>query len=90
VRPPKTRILGYGTKAEVRTAVVDGVEIEYWRAVQMYATSYSPCRSGADRCYPGTSSGKSLRKGMVAMRYRLVPGDGRSAALHPGLRLCHY
>ena len=69
VRPPKTRILAYGTKIEVKSAVVDGVSIEYWRAVQMYATSYSPCRSGADRCYPGTSSGKSLRKGMVALRY---------------------
>ena len=34
VRPPRTRILGYGTKVEVKTAVVDGVEIEYWRAVQ--------------------------------------------------------
>jgi resuscitation-promoting factor RpfB len=69
VRPPKTRILAYGTKIEVNTAVVDGVNIEYWRAVQMYATSYSPCRSGADRCYSGTSSGKSLRKGMVGLRY---------------------
>jgi resuscitation-promoting factor RpfB len=71
VRPPKTRILAYGTKIEVKTAVVDGVNIEYWRAVQMYATSYSPCRSGADRCYSGTSSGKSLRKGMVGLRYDL-------------------
>ena len=69
VRPPKTRILAYGTKVEVKTAVVDGVSIEYWRAVQMYATSYSPCRSGSDKCYPGTSSGKSLRKGMVGLRY---------------------
>jgi len=68
VRPPKTRILGYGTKIEVKTATVDGVQIEYWRAVQMYATSYSPCRSGADRCYPGTSSGQSLRKGLVGLR----------------------
>jgi uncharacterized protein YabE (DUF348 family) len=68
VRPPETRILAYGTKIEVKSAVVDGVNIEYWRAVQMYATSYSPCRSGADRCYSGTSSGKSLRKGMVGLR----------------------
>ena len=35
----------------------------------MYATSYSPCRSGGDGCHSGTSSGKSLRKGMVALRY---------------------
>ena len=68
VRPPKTRLLGYGTKIEIKTAEVDGVQIEYWRAVQMYATSYSPCRSGVDRCYPGTSSGQALRKGMVGLR----------------------
>jgi uncharacterized protein YabE (DUF348 family) len=68
VRPPKTRILAYGTKVEVRSAVVDGVNIEYWRAVQMWATSYSPCRSGTDECHSGTSSGKSLRKGMVGLR----------------------
>lgn len=69
VRPPKTRILGYGTKIEVKTTTVDGVQIEYWRAIQMYATSYSPCRSGGDKCYSGTSSGKSLQKGMVGVRY---------------------
>ena len=69
VRPPKTRVLGYGTKIEVKTATIEGVNIEYWRAVQMYATSYSPCRSGGDKCYTGTSSGKSLRKGMVGLRY---------------------
>jgi uncharacterized protein YabE (DUF348 family) len=68
VRPPKTRILAYGTKVEVKTTVVDGVEIEYWRAVQLWAVSYSPCRSGGDRCYTGTSSGKSVQKGVVALR----------------------
>jgi resuscitation-promoting factor RpfB len=69
VRPPKTRLLGYGTKVETKTASVDGVEIEYWRAVQMYATSYSPCRSGVEQCLSGTSSGETLKKGMVGLRY---------------------
>jgi resuscitation-promoting factor RpfB len=69
VHPPKARLLGYGTKVETKTATVDGVEIEYWRAVQMYATAYSPCRSGVDKCFSSTSSGKSLRKGMVGLRY---------------------
>jgi uncharacterized protein YabE (DUF348 family) len=69
VRPPKTRLLGYGTKVEIKTATVNGVEIEYWRAVQMYATAYSPCRSGTDQCHSGTSSGESLRKGLVGLRY---------------------
>lgn len=68
VRPPKTRLMGYGTKIEVKTSTVDGVQIEYWRAVQMYATSYSPCRSGTDQCYPGTASGRTLRRGMVGLR----------------------
>ncbi len=84
VRPPKTRVLGYGTKVEIKTAVVDGVEIEYWRVVQMYATSYSPCRSGADRCYPGTSSGESLRKGIVAMRYSWYLEMGGQPLYIPG------
>jgi 3D (Asp-Asp-Asp) domain-containing protein len=84
VRSPQTRILGYGTKIEVKKAVVDGVTIEYWRAVQMYATSYSPCRSGGDKCYTGTSSGKSLRKGMVAMRYSWYLAMGGQSLYIPG------
>jgi len=67
VRPSKTRTLGYGTKIEVNKAIVDGVQIEYWRAVEMYATSYSPCRLGTDTCGSTTASGKQLQKGMVAL-----------------------
>ena len=69
VRQPEDRMLGYGTKIEIKTAVVDGVAIEYWRAVQMYITSYSPCRSGGDRCSNGTSSGAKVQKGVAGMRY---------------------
>jgi len=84
VRPPKTRVLGYGTKVEVKTAVVDGVQIEYWRAVQMYATAYSPCRSGGDQCYSGTSSGKKLAKGMVGLRYSWYLAMGGQPLYIPG------
>jgi 3D (Asp-Asp-Asp) domain-containing protein len=59
--------LGYGTKVEVATATVNGAQIEYWRAVQMYATSYSPCRLGTSTCGSTTASGKQLEKGMVAL-----------------------
>lgn len=78
VRPPRTRILAYGTKVEIKTAVVDGVTIEYWRAVQMYATSYSPCRLGIPSCSSTTASGKTLQKGVVALRtdlYRAMRGQ---------------
>jgi hypothetical protein len=84
VRPPQARILGYGTKVEIKTAIVDGVEIEYWRAVQMHAVSYSPCRSGGDRCYYGTSSGKTLRKGMVAVQYDWYLAMGGQPLYIPG------
>ena len=67
VRAPKTRTLGYGTKVEINTATVNGTQIEYWRAVQMYATSYSPCRLGIPTCGSTTASGKQLQKGMVAL-----------------------
>jgi len=68
VRPPKKRVLAYGTKIEIKTASVDGVQIEYWRAVQMYATSYSPCNSGIASCSSTTASGKQVQKGVVALR----------------------
>jgi resuscitation-promoting factor RpfB len=67
VRPPKTRTLAYGTKIEIKTATVNGAKIEYWRAVEMYATSYSPCRLGTSTCGSTTASGKQLQKGMVAL-----------------------
>jgi uncharacterized protein YabE (DUF348 family) len=69
-------VLGYGTKVEVRTAVVDGQEIEYWRKITVYATSYSPCRSGIDGCSTGTATGiMPVQKGVIAVtpRWLSVP-----------------
>jgi len=84
VRQPENRVLGYGTKIEVKTAIVDGVTIEYWRAVQMYITSYSPCRSGGDRCYSGTSSGAKVQKGVVGMKYDWYLSMGGQQLYIPG------
>jgi resuscitation-promoting factor RpfB len=68
VRPPKDRLVGYGTKVVVHSATVDGVLIQYWRTVQMYATAYSPCNSGVKgQCFSGTSSGLPAGKGVVAV-----------------------
>lgn len=69
VRAPKNRIVGYGTKVVIQTATVDGVQIHYWRAIQMFTTAYSPCKSGGTQCYPGTSSGKPVQKGVTAVKY---------------------
>jgi resuscitation-promoting factor RpfB len=71
VRSPQDRILGVGTKIVIRTTTVDGVTIEYWRTLSLYATSYSPCRSAtaSGACSYGTSSGMKAQKGVVAMQY---------------------
>jgi 3D (Asp-Asp-Asp) domain-containing protein len=60
-------VLGYGTKAEIRTAVVDGQTIEYWRKISVYATSYKPCDNQGN-CHDGTATGIPLQKGVVAVR----------------------
>jgi len=87
---PVDQISGYGSMIVIRTTVVDGVEIEYWATMQMYATSYSPCRSGVDKCLYGTSTpGVVVDQGVVATYldwYRAargatvyVPGYGQGA-----------
>ena len=67
VREPSTEIVGYGTKYVIRTITVDGEELEYWRALDVYATSYSPCNSGTDKCYPNTASGKPIEHGVIGV-----------------------
>ncbi len=84
VHPPENRVVLFGTRAEVKSATVDGVQIEYWRAVQMYATAYSPCRSGTDRCYSSTASGKPVKKGVVALRTDLYLGMRGQGLFIPG------
>jgi uncharacterized protein YabE (DUF348 family) len=65
---PVTQVRGYGTDIVIRSAVVDGVTIEYWRAVTLYVTSYSPCRSGVpDKCYYYTALGDEVKKGIAAV-----------------------
>ena len=69
VRPPQDQVLGFGTKIVIRTTVVEGVTIEYWRALNLFATYYVPCGPSQSRCYYGTASGTLVRKGAVAMVY---------------------
>ncbi len=73
---PKPQRVGYGTQIVIRTLdTADGL-IEYWRAVPMYATSYSPSRAGTSPDAPWygiTYSGQPLRKGLVAIDPRYIP-----------------
>jgi len=64
---PKPRILGYGTKIVVRTLSTSYGTIEYWRAIPIYATSYSPCNLGVPYCGERTASGKSVQRGIIGV-----------------------
>ncbi len=66
-RPPQDRIVGYGTKIVIRTLDTPSGPIRYWRALKVYATSYSPCRLGTGYCNDITASGRKLHKGIVAV-----------------------
>jgi len=85
---PVNAVVGRGTKVVVHTEKVNGETIEYWRKVTVYATSYSPCQSGTDKCMNGTASGMPLRQGVVAVSWNwyrdmvgqriYVPGYGKA------------
>jgi resuscitation-promoting factor RpfB len=65
---PQPRIIGYGTQVVMHTTTVDGVPIQYWRALNMYATSYHPSEVGDT-----TASGLPLQKGVAAVDTSIVP-----------------
>jgi len=76
---PVEQMVGVGTKIVTKELDVAGGKIEYWRAVNVYATSYSPCRLGLedDNCNHTTASGQRLRKGIIAVTlawYRQIKG----------------
>jgi uncharacterized protein YabE (DUF348 family) len=85
---PRTQKVGYGTKPVIRTLDTPSGPVKYWRAVNVYATAYSPCGLGDQpKCYYGTSSGLPVKKGVIAVTYRwyqlmagqqvYVPGYGK-------------
>jgi resuscitation-promoting factor RpfB len=77
-KEPVAEKLGYGTKVVVRSLSTPNGTIQYWRAITVYATSYSPCRSAASRCYYGTSSGMKVQQGVIGVTrtwYNLMEGQ---------------
>jgi uncharacterized protein YabE (DUF348 family) len=67
VQEPIPEQRGYGTKIVIRTLDTPNGPVEYWRAVTVYATSYSPCRSGVSKCLNGTSSGMPVSQGTIGV-----------------------
>ena len=70
IREPQVRIVKGGTQI-VLAPVGGSVPYEYWIAVEMYATVYSPCASGTGGCSYGTASGARAGQGIVAVDYSI-------------------
>lgn len=85
-REPQPRIEGYGTKIVIRTMDTPNGPIEYWRVVEMYATSYSPCRSAGEegQCYYYTSLRDEVKQGVVAVIYKWFIPMGNHTVFVPG------
>lgn len=68
-REPQPRIVKSGE--QIVMSPLPGISGEYWTAVEMYATVYSPCESGTGECSYGTASGARAGYGIVAVDYSI-------------------
>ncbi len=64
LREPNPRVIGYGTKINLRTTNTADGPITYWRKITAYATSYNENCPG---CNDYTYSGAYLQKGVIAV-----------------------
>jgi len=71
VRDPQTRRLASGSQVVLTSGSGAGTPSDYWLALEMYATVYSPCQSGTGGCSYGTASGAPAGKGIVAVDYSI-------------------
>lgn len=68
VAEPITRVVHYGSKIVDNVMSTPDGPITYYMAVNVVATSYSPCRSGVEGvCYTGTSYGLPVQKGVIGV-----------------------
>ncbi len=75
---PVNEVIAYGSKIVLKTVDTPSGPRQYYRAVTVYATAYSPCRSGTGTCHSGTSYGLPVRRGVIGVTkqwYRLFAGD---------------
>ncbi|TAK14825.1 MAG: hypothetical protein EPO32_00625 [Anaerolineae bacterium] len=76
VKEPVPRIEGYGTQITIQTLDTPHGTIEYWRAVEFYATSYSPANSGTPLDAPWYGQvfcGGNMQNGFVGVDLDYVP-----------------
>ncbi len=67
LKEPVTAVEVVGSKMVQQTTDVGGVPVNYYKAITVTATSYSPCNSGASTCYPYAASGAVVKHGVLAV-----------------------
>lgn len=67
IKQPINSIIVMSAEAAIAAIDTPAGNLDYWKVVQMYTTSYSPCRSGTTKCLYGTASGIPVKRGVVAM-----------------------
>jgi len=67
VSDPITQVVQVSSSMSIGTIDIGNKKVNYWKAVEMYTTSYSPCGSGTPTCSYGTASGMKVAYGVVAV-----------------------
>ncbi len=70
VQAPVDEIVAYGTNIVIRSVDTPEGPREYWRVINMLATSYHPAALGGDNI---TATGATLTKGIVGTRPNIIP-----------------
>ncbi len=66
---PKNQKIGYGTKVVIHTLDTPDGQIQYYRKVTVYATSFAPCNfiQFIGKCSYTTAAGYPLQKGVIGV-----------------------
>jgi hypothetical protein len=78
---PRNQKTGYGTKVVIRTLDTPDGQVQYWRKVTVYATSFAPCNfiQFIGKCSYTTAAGYPLQKGVIGVGeawYKIMKGWG--------------
>lgn len=75
-RPPRPRIISYGTKIVPHYVDTGAGAFQYYRTLRVWATWYNPRSAGKPAWHPGygiTSVGVRVHKGIIAVDPRVIP-----------------
>jgi uncharacterized protein YabE (DUF348 family) len=75
-REPRPKIRYYGTKVVIRTLNTPSGPVNYWRKINVYATSYSPSTAGVSPNSPTfgiVRCGYKFKPGTIAVDPRIIP-----------------